>query len=158
MQMRFNSLLLLFFVSSLMVSWSPNSERWLLVIHAQSGKIERDHLYLDNSNKLVAAFKADPGQEGTTMRLHYIVNKWEEIFPGAPPRAALTTFTKDGELQETIVILHKPALDNSYLSFEIIEEGRFIDMKLGESVLFIDSPKEGENLFTLPSARRLKQK
>ena len=129
---------LFFLLASLIfLGWQPNREQWLLVVHAQKGKLMGNTLQLEGVGNIVTGFSSGETREIKAISIDDLVSRWDELYP-QQPNAAIVSKDKDQKIAEQVVVLYKPKYRGDQLLFPVKEVGPPHHGNLGETLIYID--------------------
>jgi hypothetical protein len=119
---------------------SDGEINWLFVVSATGGSFDGKTLTLRDVPP-VLIFSDRPDRVWGHMTVSELLPKVEEgpdSFTENPPNSVLSTF-RDGELPtEATVVMHRPTIDGTDLSFEVDVLGGHIPATFGPASLFVD--------------------
>lgn len=113
----------------------------LLVVNADSAKLEGDKLVLTGVAKSAIVFAERPAKAAGHLATEDLIDQWgkgADNFDADPPNATISVLGSNSNVTDAVVTLRKPKLDGSTLTFDVtLLEGN-LQNATGPAALFID--------------------
>ena len=118
---------------------TPKETSWLFVQNADRAEVNGGKLTLAGVHGTVICFTDRPERQTGTVHTTKFVEAWKDggVFAKSPPNATLAVF-EDGGVHEMVVVLRKPRLAGTDLTYEVEVLGGK-PAPAGPAALFIDS-------------------
>lgn len=113
----------------------------LLVINADSAKLEGDSLTLTGVAKSTIVFTERPAKAAGHLTTSELVAQWakgSDSFKADPPNATISVLGEGSDVADAVVTLQDPKLDGSTLTFKVAVLEGTLNGATGPAALFID--------------------
>lgn len=113
----------------------------LLVINADSAKLEGDNLTLSGIAKSAIVFAERPSKAAGHLTTSELVTQWAkgtDSFKSDPPNATISVLGEGTDVSDAVVTLKEPKLEGSTLTFKVAVLEGSLNGANGPAALFID--------------------